>query len=376
MNHPIVAMILVGGKGTRLKELTKEIAKPAVSFGAKYRLIDFTLSSLTNSQLDVVGIVTQYEPYELMRYIGRGASWDLDTIDGGITFLTPYAKNGDVLWQKGTAHAVAQYFNFVKEHQARQVLILSGDQIYKMDYQNLVREHLLNNRQLTIAATEVPWNEAHRFGILDVDASSRVVGFEEKPKQPKHNLASMGIYLFNTEVLESLLQGANTAESIDFGQNVIPSAIYGGMNVGVYRFKGYWRDVGTIESLYEANMDMIDDQDFLGLNSSKNLPVYSKSLNLPPHIVLEDGEIKASIIADGCVIDGKVFHCTVGYSCIIKKNASVSNSVILPGCVIGEGAIIENAIVNHNVKVPDHFVFRPKQVTILDTIEQGGLVYE
>lgn len=366
MKPSVVAMILVGGQGTRLKELTYDIAKPAVSFGAKYRLIDFTLSNLTNSQIDVVGLVTQYEPYDLMRYIGRGASWDLDTIDGGISFLTPYAKNGDVMWQKGTAHAIAQYFNFVKEHQADRVLILSGDQIYKMNYQELIKDHLTHDRQVTIAATDVPLDDASRFGILSTNDDGLIVSFEEKPKHPKGTLASMGIYLFNTNVLETLLSGADSAESIDFGKNVIPKAIESKMRVGAYRFDGYWRDVGTVESLYEANMDMLDDPQFLGLNVSKHLPVYSKSLNLPPHVVLEDGEIKSSVVADGAVIDGVVIHSTIGYRVVIRKNARVEDSVLFPGVVVGEGAKIKNAVVNKDVVVPPYFVFEPETVAILD----------
>jgi glucose-1-phosphate adenylyltransferase len=359
-------MILVGGKGTRLKELTNDIAKPAVSFGAKYRLIDFTLSNLTNSQIDVVGLVTQYEPYDLMRYIGRGASWDLDTIDGGISFLTPYAKNGNVLWQKGTAHAIAQYFNFVKEHQAERVLILSGDQIYKMNYQDLIKDHLTHDRQLTIAATRVPIEEASRFGILEVDAEGMIQSFEEKPAKPKGDLASMGIYLFNTNVLERLLGDAESAESIDFGKNIIPRAINEKMRVGAYTFEGYWRDVGTIESLYEANMDMLDDKQFLKLNISKHLPVYSKSLNLPPHIVLCDGEIKDSIIADGSTIDGIVIHSTVGYEAVVAKGARIEDCVIFPGVVIEEGADLKHCIVNRNTVVPAGTIFHPKNVEIFD----------
>jgi glucose-1-phosphate adenylyltransferase len=309
-----------------------------------------------------------------MRYIGRGASWDLDTIDGGISFLTPYAKNGDVLWQKGTAHAIAQYFNFVKEHQADRVLILSGDQIYKMNYQELIKDHLTHDRQITIAATDVPMSEASRFGILEVDEEGLIVSFEEKPKRPKSTLASMGIYLFNTSALDTLLSGADSAESIDFGKNVIPKALASKMRVGAYRFQGYWRDVGTVESLYEANMDMLDDPNFLGLNVSKHLPVYSKSLNLPPHVVLDDGEIKGSIVADGSVIDGIVLHSTVGYRVQVRKNARIEHSVVFSGVVVGEGARIKNAVVNKDVRIPPYTVFEPEHVTILDAsaFEKGG----
>jgi len=288
----LIAMILVGGKGTRLKEITKDTAKPAVSFGAKYRLIDFTLSNLTNSDIDVVGLVTQYEPYELMGYIGRGASWDLDRLDGGLFFLTPYAKNGDVMWQKGTAHAISQYFSFVKEYEANYVLILSGDQIYKMNYREMLKHHLTHNAMITIAGTRVAAEEASRFGIIEQDEEGLAKGFEEKPVHPKSNLASMGLYIFNTKVLEELLSNADSEDSIDFGKNIIPRSIRDGLRVSVYEYEGYWRDVGTVESLFNANMDMLDDPQFLKLNVSKDLPVYSKSLNLPPHIVTSSGVVQ------------------------------------------------------------------------------------
>lgn len=369
-------MILVGGKGTRLKALTKDMAKPAVSFGGKYRLIDFTLSNLTNSQIGTVGLVTQYEPYELMQYIARGASWDLDTIDGGITFLTPYAKNNDVLWQKGTAHAIAQYFNFIKEHQATDVLILSGDQIYKMDYQEMIKEHQAANRDLTIAVTEVKLQDATRFGIFEIDENQRVLSFEEKPKQPKSTKASMGIYLFKTSTLYSLLKNASNKQSVDFGKHIIPKALASGFQVGVHQFRGYWRDVGTIQSLYDANMDLLEDENFLGLNSSKHLPVYSKSLNLEPHIVLADGEIKQSVVSDGSVINGRVTHSTLGYRVHVHDGAVVEDCVILSDVVIGERAHLKNCIVNHKTVIPDDFIFTPIEVAILDQEELGGARYE
>lgn len=370
----MIAMILVGGKGTRLKEITKDTAKPAVSFGAKYRMIDFTLSNLANSNLDVIGLITQYEPFELMSYIGRGRSWDLDVLDGGIFFLTPFAKNGDVLWQKGTADAVRQYFDFVREYHADYVLILSGDQIYKMDYQEILRRHLEANASVTIAATEVDPQEASRFGILETDSEGIVTGFEEKPGNPKGNLASMGIYLFNAPVLERLLRNTETTESLDFGKHVIPASLREGDRLAAYRFEGYWRDIGTVESLYLANMDMLDDPDFLGLNVSKNLPVYSKSLNLPPHSVLDTGEVRNSVIADGCVIGGTVDHCTVGYRTVVRPGAVLRDCVVLPGAVIGKDAFLRRVILNKNVSVPDGYRLDAETVTVLDdsNLERGG----
>jgi len=378
MKKTIVSMILVGGKGSRLKEITKETAKPAVSFGAKYRLIDFTLSNITNSNIDTVGVVTQYEPYDLMNYIGSGASWDLDVTDGGIHFLTPFAKNGDVLWQKGTAHAIKQYFAFVKESEANYVLILSGDQIYKMDYQKLLEHHLIHNAEITIACTNVAQKDADRFGIMNVDDFSNVIDFEEKPKNPKSTLASMGLYLFNTNVLEKLLMNDKSDETIDFGKNIIPKSIKDGYQVSAYIFRGYWKDVGTVESLFEANMDLVDNADFLTLNTSKNLPVYSKSLNLPPHQVLENAKIRNSVIADGCYIDGEVYHSTVGYETILKKGSTIDHCVIMPNVIINAGAFLKNVIVNKGLEVPQNYYLDSELPILLDwdNIEKLGEIRE
>lgn len=377
MKKQLVAMILVGGKGSRLQKITKDTAKPAVSFGAKYRLIDFTLSNIANSNIDVVGVVTQYEPYDLMNYIGSGASWDLDVSDGGIHFLTPFARSGNVMWQKGTAHAIAQYFNFVKEYEADFVLILSGDQIYKMDYQKMMEHHLTHNAELTIGATRVEMAEASRFGILEIDENSYATGFEEKPKKPKSNLASMGLYLFNTSVLESLLVGPDSNEEVDFGKNIIPRAIRERHHVSIYEHKGYWRDVGTIESLYKANMDLLDDPNFLMLNVSKNLPIYSKSLNLPPHIILDDGIVKNSIIADGSIVNGTVIHSSIGYESIIEKSAHIEDSVILPNVYISAGVRLKNVIVNRYLRIPPQYVLESDTLILLDedNIETVGEIH-
>lgn len=367
MKKTIVSMILVGGKGSRLHEITKDTAKPAVSFGAKYRLIDFTLSNLSNSNIDVVGVVTQYEPYELMNYIGAGVSWDLDVVDGGIHFLTPFAKQGDViLWQKGTAHAIKQYFNFIKEYHADFVLILSGDHIYKMDYQKMLEHHIHHNACVTLACTQVPEEEATRFGIVEVDATDRIVNFQEKPNKPKSNIASMGVYLFSAPVLEKILEEAPIGEDLDFGRNVIPKAIKENYVTSAYVFRGYWRDVGTVDSLYEANMDLLDNPDFLTLNTSRNLPVYSKSLNLPPHMILERGQIHSSIVADGALIDGVVKHCVVSYECNIKQHAILEDCVILPNVTIGERAVLKNVLINKNTVVPPGYYLVADKVVLLD----------
>ncbi|MCK4552201.1 MAG: glucose-1-phosphate adenylyltransferase [Tenericutes bacterium] len=377
MRKTMISMILVGGKGTRLGDITKETAKPAVSFGAKYRLIDFTLSNITNSYIDVCGIVTQYEPFDLMYYIGSGSSWDLDVLDGGIRFLTPYARRDNILWQKGTAHAIKQYFNFIKSYQAQYVLILSGDHIYKMDYQKMLNHHINNNAEITISAVEVPLEETCRFGILEVDENSRVVGFEEKPNNPKSNLASMGIYIFSVDALEEILDKASDGD-IDFGKNIIPKSIKAKKVVSLYKFDGYWRDVGTIESLYKANMDLLDDSDYLKLNISKDLPTYSKSLNLNPHVILSKGKVTNSLVADGCLINGEITHSTIAYETVVEAGASVIDSVVLPNAVISHNAHIKNCIVNHKLIIPENYHCDPIEITLIteDNLLKVGEIHE
>lgn len=364
MSKLMIAMILVGGKGSRLREITQDTAKPAVAFGGKYRLIDFTLSNLVSSQIDAIGLITQYEPYELMAYIGSGASWDLDVVDGGIRFLTPYSSaNDQVVWQKGTAHAVKQYFRFVKDIGAEYVLILSGDQLYKMNYQAMLKHHLETHAEITIAATKVPLKDANRYGILDVSATGELVAFNEKPLAPISNLASMGLYLFNTSVLEGLLEDGSTEETVDFGENIIPKAIREQKRIQVYLHNDYWMDVGTVESLFQANMDLIDNPDFLNLNQSRNMPVYSRSLNLPPHLV-EGGVVTDSIIADGSIIRGMVHHSVIGYECLIDQESVLENVVLLPGVIIRSGVRLKNAIVNKQTIIPKDFVSETEQVRL------------
>jgi len=377
MKKTMISMILVGGRGTRLGDITDNTAKPAVSFGAKYRLIDFTLSNITNSNIDVCGIVTQYEPFELMYYIGSGASWDLDVLDGGIRFLTPYSRKEAILWQKGTAHAVKQYMNFIKDYNARYVLILSGDHIYKMDYQLMLSHHLHNNADITIAVTEVDASEANRFGILERDIKNRVISFTEKPENPNGNLASMGIYIFSVDVLEELLEKASE-DDIDFGKNIIPKAIKSNKVVSLYNFKDYWRDVGTVKSLYDANMDLLADPNFLELNSSKNFPVYSKSLNLNPHVILSKGNVRKSVIADGCLINGEIKNSTVAYKTIVEAGAKVIDSVILSEVNIGYNAYLKKVVVNKGVIIPDNYHCDNKEITLItsDNIYEVGEIYE
>ena len=351
----MIAMILVGGRGTRLGDITKEIAKPAVSFGAKYRLIDFTLSNISNSDISTVGIVTQYEPFELMNYIGSGASWDLDYIDGGVRFLTPYSKSGNVLWQNGTADAIKQYFRFIKDLNSKHILILSGDHIYKMDYNLMLEKHISSQADVTIAATKVSMKEAHRFGILEVDDADRLINFYEKPNKPNSNLASMGIYIFSIDVLNDLFFNNDKDHLNDFGKDIIPHCLLKKRNIAIYKFEDYWRDVGTINSLYEANMDLLEDQEYLGLNSSKNLPIFSKSLNLAPHIVLDSGRVTSSVIADGSEIAGVVSHSTIAYNTYVGKDSFLEDCVVLPNVKIGSNAHIKKCIINQGVSIPDNY---------------------
>lgn len=374
----MISMILVGGRGTRLGDITKTTAKPAVSFGAKYRLIDFTLSNISNSNIDVCGIVTQYEPFELMNYIGSGMSWDLDFIDGGIRFLTPYSKHNDVLWQKGTAHAIKQYFRFIKDYKPEYVLILSGDHIYKMDYNLMLQHHIDSQAEVTLAATRVDILEASRFGILEIDQENRLKEFYEKPENPTSNLASMGIYIFSFQVLDNLFNNDNDEKLVDFGKNIIPHCLNKNRYVSVYEFNDYWKDVGTIESLYQANMDLLEDPNFLGLNSSKHLPIFSKSLNLSPHIVLRHGRVTGSLVADGSVIGGIVEHCTIAYKVKVAINAHIENSVILPEVNIGKHAFLKNVIVNKSVNIPDYYHCFPKQLTLIteDNLYEVGEISE
>jgi len=361
----IISMILVGGRGTRLGDITKTTAKPAVSFGAKYRLIDFTLSNISNSNIDVCGIVTQYEPFELMNYIGSGASWDLDYIDGGIRFLTPYSQAEDVLWQKGTAHAIKQYFRFIKDYQPEYILILSGDHIYKMDYNLMLKHHVAAKAEVTIAATTVNFKEASRFGILEINEKNQLTTFYEKPDNPVSNLASMGIYLFSYKALERVFFDDNDNQLIDFGRNIIPYCLNHNYDVSVYKFNDYWRDVGTVESLYRANMEMVEDPDFLGLNSSKNLPIFSKSLNLQPHAILEGGSVTSSVIADGSLICGKVRHSTISYQVTVGKGSVVEDSVIFPNVTIGKNSVLKKVVIDKGVIIPDNYYIDAKKVVLI-----------
>ena len=344
-----VAMILAGGQGSRLGALTKKIAKPAVPFGGKYRIIDFPLSNCANSGIDKVGVLTQYRPLELHNYLGTGDAWDLDKSDGGVFILPPYARDKGADWYKGTADAIYQNLNFIDMIDPEYVLVLSGDHIYTMDYAKMLAAHRANKADATIGVFEVPWDEAPRFGIMNTDEKDgRIVEFEEKPAKPKSNLASMGIYIFNRDFLDKYLKEDATDDnsSHDFGKNIIPTMLKDEARMYSYAFEGYWKDVGTIESLWQANMDLLQDEPPFSFTSAWK--IYSNNPSLPPHYLGRDAKVTCSMLNEGSRIMGEVDHSVLFSGVKIGKGAKVTNSVIMPFTVIEENAVIDHAIVAQN----------------------------
>lgn len=346
MKKKCVAMILAGGQGSRLGALTQNVAKPAVSFGAKYKIIDFVLSNCSNSGIDTVGILTQYQPLDLNTYVGNGQPWDLDVIDGGVYILPPYMSAEKGEWYKGTANAIYQNLNFISRFDPEYVLILSGDHIYKMDYSKMLEKHIENNADCTIATITVPWEEASRFGILSADESGRITEFAEKPKNPKSNQASMGIYIFNWKVLkdELIKDEANLKSSNDFGKDVIPTMLAKNLRLFIYGFKGYWKDVGTISSLWEANMDLLDENCELDI-TDPTWPIMARTTASRPQYISNNATVTNSLITEGCEIDGDVKHSIIFHNVKIGKNSKVSDSIIMNNVVIGDNVIINNAVI-------------------------------
>ncbi|MCM3444417.1 glucose-1-phosphate adenylyltransferase [Metabacillus halosaccharovorans] len=355
-----VAMLLAGGKGSRLSSLTKNLAKPAVPFGGKYRIIDFTLSNCTNSSIDTVGVLTQYQPLVLNSYIGIGSVWDLDRKNGGVTVLPPYSESSEMKWYKGTASAIYQNINYIKQYDPEYVLILSGDHIYKMDYSKMLDYHIEKNADASISVIEVPWEEASRFGIMNTNEKMQVVEFDEKPANPKSNLASMGIYIFKWSILKEYLEmdERNQYSSHDFGKDIIPLLLDEKRNVIAYPFKGYWKDVGTVKSLWEANMDLLNDDSELNI-FDRDWKIYTVNSNHPPQFIAEDAVVTDSFVNDGCVIMGNVNHSILFQGVTVGKNTVVKNSVLMPDCVIGENVFIENAIVPSGIEIPNGTVICP-----------------
>ena len=347
-----VAMLLAGGQGSRLYALTGSIAKPAVAYGAKYRIIDFPLSNCVNSGIDTVGVLTQYQPLILNEYIGNGQPWDLDRAYGGVHILSPYQGKSRSSWYEGTANAIYQNMHFMKMYNPEYVLILSGDHIYKMDYSAMIKQHAENGAACTIAAIEVPMSEASRFGILNVREDGSIYEFEEKPKQPKSNLASMGIYVFTAEKLYKYLEedDKNPNSSKDFGKDVLPAMLKAGERMFSYKFEGYWKDVGTIASLWQANMDLLDDPPAFDLGDTSQ-KIHSRNPLAPPEYIGADGVVKNSMIALGCEIDGVVEHSVLGSNVVVEKGAEVKDAVILANSVIKTGAKVSYSVIDENVTV-------------------------
>lgn len=349
-----VAMILAGGQGSRLGALTKNVAKPAVPFGGKYRIIDFPLSNCVHSGINTVGVLTQYQPLELNRYISNGNPWDLDRSHGGVYVLPPYqsAKAGE--WYKGTANAIYQNLSFLESFKPENVLILSGDHIYKMHYGEMLKAHKESGAAVTIAVMPVPWEEASRFGIMNVDEEGTITDFEEKPAEPKSNLASMGIYIFTYEVLKKYLEAdeRDPSSANDFGKNIIPTMLENGEKMVSFRFEGYWKDVGTIHSLWEANMDLVDQPPKFDLND-RSWSIYSRNMALAPHYVGQNAKITNSTVTEGCFIDGEIKHSVIFGGVELGEGSVVSDSVIMPGAKIGKNVVIEKAVIGADAVIGD-----------------------
>ena len=347
-----VAMLLAGGQGTRLGALTRKVAKPAVPFGGKYRIIDFTLSNTINSDIDTIGVLTQYQPFDLNQYIGNGQPWDLDRLEGGAFVLPPYQKAKSGEWYKGTANAIYQNIDFVDRYSADYVLILSGDHIYKMDYNKMLQYHIAKGADCTIAVQNVPIEEASRFGIMNTDNDDKIFEFEEKPKQPKSTKASMGIYIFTWAKLKKYLieDEANKNSHNDFGKNIIPNMLNAGEKMYTYDFKGYWKDVGTISSLWEANMDILDASSGINL-SDADWKIYARNTAEPPHFVGAGARISNSVVSEGCVINGAVINSIISRGATVKKGAVIKDSIIMPNAIVGENATINHSIVGWNANI-------------------------
>ena len=341
-----IAMLLAGGQGSRLGILTKNVAKPAVPYGGKYRIIDFPLSNCTNSGIDTVGVLTQYQPLELNAYIGSGAPWDLDLSNGGVFVLPPYQKGKVGEWYRGTANAIYQNMAFIEQYHPDYVLILSGDHIYKMDYNAMLNFHIRHGADATIAVREVPWAEASRFGIMNTDADDNIIEFEEKPKNPKSNKASMGVYIFTWEKLRKYLiaDEEDKKSSNDFGKNIIPAMLADKQVMCAYNFEGYWKDVGTIDSLWEANMDLLSTPMPIDMHDKK-WRIYARNPGYAPHYIAKGATVSDSLITEGCEVFGHVEHSVLFAGVTVEEGATIIDGVVMPGAVVKRGAIVRRAIV-------------------------------
>lgn len=370
-----IAMLLAGGQGSRLGILTKNIAKPAVPYGGKYRIIDFPLSNCVNSGIYTVGVLTQYQPLELNDYIGNGAAWDLDRANGGVHILSPYQQIKGSEWYKGTANAIYQNINFIDRYDPEYVCILSGDHIYKMDYSKMLAFHKEKNADCTIAMLEVPWEEASRFGLMLVDDDGSITAFEEKPAVPSSNKASMGVYIFSWKKLREYLiaDEADPNSSNDFGKNLIPAMHEAGERLFAYHFDGYWKDVGTIDSLWEANLDLLRPSVDLDL-SDNEWRIYSKSPASPPHFVSATAKVENSMMAEGCCIDGEIDYSVLFADVVVEEGAKVHSSIIMPGTVIKKGAVVQYAIVAENAVIESDAVVGEEPENVANRDDWGVAV--
>lgn len=373
-------MVLAGGQGSRLGKLTKSIAKPAVPFGGKYRIIDYALSNCTNSGIMTVGVVTQYQPQILNEHVGFGEPWGLNRHNGGATILQPYSSTEGEKWFEGTAHAIYQNIDYIDRNNPEYVLILSGDHIYNMNYAKMLDFHKEKNSDLTVGVIPVEWTEASRFGIMNTDNTDRIIEFEEKPEVPKSNLASMGIYIFTWQKLRNYLVTNQTKERemTDFGHHIIPAYLNNSENMFAYSFEGYWKDVGTIESLWTANMEIINRNHELN-KDAETWRTYTRNPNATPQFITDTGNVSDSIVADGAYISGSVEHSVISTNVRIGKGSSVKNSFVMPGAYIGENVQVENAILGEGAKVYDGATVKgtPEEIAVLGYEEEiGGLKNE
>ena len=365
----VVAMLLAGGRGSRLYSLTKNVAKPAVPFGGKYRIIDFPLSNCVNSGISTVGVLTQYQPLELNEYIGNGQPWDLDSMNGGVRVLPPYEQQQGTDWYKGTANAIYQNLGYIARYNPEYVIVLSGDHIYKMDYSKMVEYHKANNAACTIACYTVSLEDASRYGILNTNEDGSIYEFDEKPKHPKSTNASMGIYCFTWEKLRKYLEfdEADPNSKNDFGFNVLPNMLNSGERMFAYTFDGYWKDVGTIDALWEANLDLLNPNLNLKLDDNE-WKIYSRTPDMPPHYVANGTSVQNSLVAEGCQIYGDLEYSVLSQGVYVASGAKIDNSVILPGAVIEEGAVVQYALVAQNAHIGKGAVVgeRPENMANLD----------
>lgn len=358
MAKEMIAMLLAGGQGSRLYTLTQKLAKPAVPFGGKYRIIDFPLSNCVNSGIDTVGILTQYQPLVLNEYIGNGQPWDLDRLYGGVHVLPPYQQASGSDWYKGTANAIYQNINFIERYDPKYVIILSGDQICKQDYSDFLEFHKSKGAEFSVAVMEVPWEEAGRFGLMVTDENDKITEFQEKPKEPKSNLASMGIYIFNWNILKQyLIEDENDPNSEnDFGKNIIPNLLQDNREMYAYRFKGYWKDVGTISSLWEANMEVLDPENS-GINLfDEDWRIYSRNSGMTGHRIGANAVLENSMITDGCSIEGEIKHSILFAGVKVEEGAVIEDAVVMGGSVIKAGAQVKHCIVAENVVIEKNAV--------------------